>query len=234
MKQQLLQLVTLSKIDVEIDELEAQKNEVPQLIAELESQIQEIDRSFNQGSEEVEKLQSQKRQKEMGVSEQKEWIEKASHRLTEIKTNKEYHAHLKEIEGAKKRIAGLEEDLLKIMMQIEEKSPQLGELKNSIGDKKSSVEKQIAEKKVLLASLTETIVEKQNIRLEQTKQVDPSFLERYQAIKNRLQTAMALTHAGSCLECNTRIPPQLLIELQKFTQVITCPRCHRILYLEEV
>ena len=152
--------------------------------------------------------------------------------MKEIKTNKEYHAALKEVAQTKKAITDIESTLLQLMGQIEERIKELATLEKEVIDKKPPIEQQIKEKKGQISVLEQQVGDKVAEHNKKEKELPEGILKKYKTIKARLSPAVAPAGHGVCLECNMNIPPQLYLELQKFKQVISCPRCHRILYLE--
>ncbi|MBI2980906.1 MAG: hypothetical protein HYY44_01135, partial [Deltaproteobacteria bacterium] len=61
--------------------------------------------------------------------------------------------------------------------------------------------------------------------------LEPALKGRYERVRTSRQTAVTTVLQGTCQACNMRIAPQLLIEVQKFTTIHSCPSCHRILYV---
>ncbi|MBI2339026.1 MAG: hypothetical protein HYU99_01475 [Deltaproteobacteria bacterium] len=232
MKSELVKLIELSKIDAEIDALTEEREDLPSQIEALQIQLNELDFSLNEKKQELAAWEKDRRNKEQDLAEKKDWIAKREGVLKEIKTNKEYHAVLKEISQAKKAATDLEASLLQLMTQIEERGKELTGLDADIASKKPPLEVQMREKKAQIGVLEEQAKVKTAQRMEKEKELDEAILKRYKTIKARLSPAVAPALRGVCLECNMNIPPQLYLELQKFQQVVSCPRCHRILYLE--
>lgn len=232
MKNELVKLIELSKIDAEIDALAEAREELPSQIDQLQNQANELEASLNEKKQELGLWEKDKRGKEQELAEKKDWIVKREGILKEIKTNKEYHAALKEIAQAKKTIADTESALLQLMGRTEERTKELAVLEKEVIDKKPPIEAQIQEKKGQIAVLERQVGDKTAERDRKEKELEETILKKYKAIKARLSPAVAPAGRGVCLECNMNIPPQLYLELQKFQQIISCPRCHRILYLE--
>src|ERR1039458_4742700 len=66
-----------------------------------------------------ETLQKKKREREKSLEDIQEKIKKMKGRTTDIKTNKEYQAHLREIESSEKEIGKIEEEILVIMEDLD-------------------------------------------------------------------------------------------------------------------
>lgn len=232
MKEDLRQLIYLAQIDAIIDELTQKREHLPTLIRELENEITDLESSLLGTLDQIKLLEHEKSQKEIELAEQRDWLAKREIKVKEIKTNKEYHAAVKEVNEGKKRIAKLEDEILKIQASMEEKTPNLKTFEVESNGKKATLTEEISNKKAEMDAIQTNIDDETTKRQNQLTLLGETMIKRYQAIKNRLTPAMAVAQDGTCLECHTRIPPQTYIELQKFQTLITCPRCHRILYLE--
>ena len=232
MKNELIKLIELSKIDAEIDALAEAREELPSQIDKLQNQSNALESSLTEKKQELGLWEKDKKTKEQELTEKKDWIAKREGILKEIKTNKEYHAALKEVAQTKKAITDIESTLLQLMGQIEERIKELATLEKEVIDKKPPIEQQIKEKKGQISVLEQQVGDKVAEHNKKEKELPEGILKKYKTIKARLSPAVAPADHGVCLECNMNIPPQLYLELQKFKQVISCPRCHRILYLE--
>lgn len=231
MKDELTKLINLSKLDAEINAFVEKKDQLPQDVQGLKKQLEELSQNVENKKRELSSLKAQQKQKEMDLAEQKEWVEKREGRLKEIKTNKEYHASVKEITQAKRIIAQLEEGILKLIGEAEEQDKKLQEAEKALEDQRSSIEQHLREKVSEAEGIQSQIDEVVKKRNGEAKQIDGSLVKMYQTIRSRVSPPLAQAQNGTCLECNTRIPPQFYIEIQKFKQVVSCPRCHRILYI---
>lgn len=226
-------LIQVVQIDDKIDALTDEQQNLPLMIQELEKEIASLDTNLNTTKKEISNLESQKRKDELDLQEQRDWIAEREKVLSNIKTNKEYHAALKEVSLAKKKVFQLEEQILKNMQQIEEKSPGIKTAEAESITRSQDLGGQITEKKAEIEKLKTEVEALVTARGEVEKNVDQGLLEKYKIIRKRMTPAMALAENGACCECNTRIPPQIVIEIQK-EMIITCPCCHRLLYLEEI
>lgn len=232
MKEDLAQLIALAAIDQEIDILLEQRENFPSQVSELEQKLKEVSSSLAAKKEEIRHLEAEKTRFESELSEQRDWIAKREEAVKQIKTNKEYHAALKEVAQTKKTVQTLDESLLSVMTRLEEETPKVAELESSITKESESIRAEIGALKGKIATLEGEIFARTAARKEKEATMKEVIVRRYRMIKTRVAPALAKTARGTCLECNTRIPPQLYIELQKFSAIITCPRCYRILYLE--
>ena len=203
--------------------------------------INEVDEPFRNAKAELEKIRQKsaavakkKKDKEAALAEIQDKITKMKNRASDLKTNKEYQAHLKEIETSEKEITGIEEQILQIMDEIEATEKDKAEREKSV---KAEEEKIQAFKKELDAEVSRLDQELSVLKEERAKivsQLEPDIYATYLALLKRSNgIAMVRADHEICLGCNMNIPPQLFVEIRKNEDLIQCPQCDRILYYEE-
>lgn len=231
MKDQLKLIFELNQLDLKIHEFEDRLERIPARRDEIEALLQEKKTALEGKSGESARLEKTKRDKEGEVALAEARLTEFQTKLSQIKTNKEYQAALKEIAETKKSDKAIEDEILELMTRIDTLKKEQQELDETLKGASESFEKERgeleAEEKKLRAGMTEVEQERQKI----LSQVEASVLGQYQKIKKVRKEAVTFVEGGTCRGCNMHIPPQLYIEIQKSKAVHTCPSCHRILYL---
>jgi predicted nucleic acid-binding Zn-ribbon protein len=174
-----------------------------------------------------------RRERERDLEIHEAQIERLRGRLTELKTNKEYQAHLFEIEMANKRKGEFEEQILSLMEQIEAKQQEtkLAQARAADAERQFVQEKRRLE--ALAATLQVELVQLEQKRKELAAVLDQALLERYAKLKAmRKDVAVAPVRGGICYGCRLQLPPQLVAEVKRSDALQTCTYCHRILYWE--
>ncbi len=238
MKERLLGLYRLNKVDRELHELMSLRGDIPLRIEDLESEKREHDNRAAELRQELEDIISA----EQGVQTENdsllEKIEKNDERLRSgaLKSNKEYDALAKEIEDAKEKIklnekaskednsgrkSEIENELSLIAGQLEEVN---AELETNNHELEELTKQTGEEEKELIAERDEIL-----------KNIDAEDLAHYERIsKVKYGEAVAVVRKGSCLGCYSSIPPQKAIEIRMAEKVYTCESCGRILIAEEL
>ena len=233
MNSQLHFLIELQKFDLRIFEILDQKKKHPELIKSAKLPLLEVSKQLRDLQETEEALGKQRRDGERELSLQEEHIQKIRGRLNDLKTNKEYQAHLFEIELARKKKDTLEEAVLEVLEQVENNQNEQKDLQARVGE----VEQAFVQMKANLES-ENLILEQELSTLERqhgelTKQVEQRLLARYMKLKSlRKGFAIAKVHEGACSGCRLQLPPQLVAEVKRADELLNCPYCHRILYWE--
>jgi predicted nucleic acid-binding Zn-ribbon protein len=230
-KEQLKSLIELQQIDSKILDTKKILDKIPLKISEAEVSLKESLATLDSIKQKLSSLEKVKRDKERQLDDIIEKLNKLKARFTEIKTNKEYQAYLKEIESIEKDRYSIEDEILIIMEEIDNISRQIvseeeklkkerdkiESFKKNLWEEKSEVEKELITAKEMRTKIVETIDE-----------------ELYNQYINLIETYNGLAVAEAeneiCQGCNMNIPPQLFVELKKNEEIIHCPQCRRILY----
>lgn len=231
MQEQIRLLVELQKVDAIIGEMKIKRKEGPKKVAELESDLNAVKAELEQYKSELEELKKERRAKEGFLQMEVERVHRSEERLKDIKTQKEYQALVKEVEQGKKLNASREEDILKLIADIEEREKAASEKADSLKTREDEYKK---EKETLDGELAKIDAEFDGKRKEWegiAKKVKPNILKMYQRVSERRNaTSVVPVNKGACTGCHMNLPPQLYNQVQKGHEMLQCPACHRILY----
>lgn len=231
MNQNLSPLIELQKLDLRIAEIKDQRRKIPERLQAIEAPLQEARQLHQQTGASVETLVKERRSCEQDLEAHEAHTEKMKSRLSELKSNKEYQAHLFEIEVANKKKGDIEEKILLCMEKIE----QLQRTAKEAQEKLSAIEKTFAQEKQTLDELEHRLsTELANLEAQQqarSAHVEKGLLTRYNSIKaSRKDHALAEIKEGICSGCRLQLPPQLISEVKRAEELHTCPYCRRMLY----
>ena len=231
MNQNLSPLIELQKLDLRIMEIKDQRRKIPERLHAVETPLREAQQRHQQTSASVELLIKERRSHEQDLEAHEAHTEKMKSRLSELKSNKEYQAHLFEIEVANKKKGDIEEKILLSMEKIE----QLQRTAKEAQEKLSATEKAFREGKQALDELERTLsaelTDLEGQQQARSAHVDKGLLSRYNTIKAaRKDQPLAEIKEGICSGCRLQLPPQLIAEVKLSQDLHTCPYCRRMLY----
>jgi predicted nucleic acid-binding Zn-ribbon protein len=217
MNEQLNILYALQKFDSEIVRKKNEAEQIPHKINRYTKPLKEAESVHQEEESRYSSLEKKKRQKESDLQEITDRIEKSKERSREIKSNKEYQAHLKEIEKIEKEKYLLEDDILYLMEELDELSQTF---QRDLEQQKSQLEKELSELKDKRASLIPSI----------QKDLYDSYMDILQKMNG-----LAVVDANDevCLGCYMSIPPQLYMEIRTTNEIFQCPQCGRFLYRKD-
>jgi uncharacterized protein len=205
--------------------------DTPKRLAEIEKEFQEIEGTYLSKKAEHDNAKKLHRSLEQNIADLGARIARSKKRMGEVKTNKEYHAILKEIEEIKKEISAREDESLEIMETVESLGREMAELEKEINGRKSKLEE---DRKLLQkesAQLKERLDRLESIQEKVRGKLKPDLLKRSEfLIKKQAGVAVAAVQNGVCQVCHMNIPPQKFIELQRDDAIHQCPHCHRFLF----
>ena len=234
MKDLLKLLIELQKRDSDILKKRIFIDNVPKRIHEVDEPLAEAGRELEKLKQHSEDMLKKKREKEAILDDINEKIAKLKSRVSDIKTNKEYQAHLKGIEALEEKISDVEEEILSVMVDID---VILNEQKEK--EEKVNLEaKKITAFKNELDQEVEIYQKELNVLMEErdrlSASIEPDIYKTYMKLLDS-GNGIAVTNAKDeiCLGCNMNMPPQLFVEIRKNEEIIQCPQCYRILYYPE-
>jgi predicted nucleic acid-binding Zn-ribbon protein len=238
MKDRLLLLYRLHKIDRELQELYALRGDIPEKIEGLVAQKDKMENDYKTMQDELEEILRIEDNAQAENNKLVKKIEKNDELLRSgaVKSNKEYDALAKEIDIAKSKI---EENEKTLKEQHSDKKQDLafhiGGLKVQLDEIREDIEINQAELNELTKQTREEEAELKSEREKLLPQIPPEDMETYNRINDsRFGEAMALVRKGSCLGCYSSIPPQRVIEIKMANRLFHCESCGRILIAEEL
>ncbi|GKS57369.1 hypothetical protein YTPLAS18_08960 [Nitrospira sp.] len=233
MNPHLPRLIELQALDLRMAEIKSQRRQIPQRLEAAERPLQAAREAQKTAAATVEAMTKERRASERELDAQEAQIEKMRGRTSEIKTNKEYQAHLFEIELASKKKGEIEERVLGLMEQIESVQRNLTEAHAKVEEAERAF---IQGKKGIEELETRLVAESAELESRHraaTEGVPAGLLARYVKLKNqRKEQALAALREGICQGCRLQLPPQLVAEVKRSDELQTCDYCHRILYWE--
>ena len=224
-------LVELQRLDSEIAEVEAAAAAIPGVIRRIEEQLIKAKAALDAVTAETDRMTKLRRQQERELEEVTDQLKKRQSRLFEVKTNQEYSAVLKEIEGLKHKVSVLEEAILVLLDQIEVELKARAEEEQRVRSSEAEALRDTQRKEAELRQLRGRLTELQGARKSRSNNVESSLLQQYlRLLKSRAGLAVAPARDGSCEGCHVALTPQLYNEVRRNEEILTCERCGRILY----
>jgi len=226
-------LATLQTVDREIKE----QTDIKQgLLGDLDSKdkgIQakkrEID-SLTATFAEMEKLRVAKDR--VFLDEGKKAVDKRM-RMNRIKNIKELQALQREIDLMRQANGELEEELIKIMQQMDGIKAQMQTKEAEMAALNEEWEKQQQALGTQITGIDQAVTEAAIRRQSIAAQITGDLISRYELIFSRRGgTAVVEVTGGICQGCYMNIPPQLSNEIVRSEKVHLCPSCQRIVYIK--
>jgi len=235
LRPELEMLLRLQKIDLKILTIKKELQEAPARFEALQESQAQKEQELTEMKEKLSTLQERRFEVEDELKMETERLRKSQKKLTLIKTEREYHAILKEIDEIKKanksredEILEAEEEIEKINNEIDAKNKEIKEVNAQLKSEEKTLSKKTKALEKEIARLTKE-------RKKEEKDVQPALLSRYSFLKDKLGGLVVVSVInGVCAGCNMNIPPQLYNELLRDDKVYSCPTCQRFIYAESL
>jgi len=229
--EELTNLISLQKVDLEIRGLLQIQEELPESMRELESRLAEVEATAAEKQQQLEEVKKQHRQVESEMAMLDEGITRSRQRLMEIKDNIEYKAMLKEIAFKEDRKDQKETEILELLEQVERINTDLLAINEELAGRRQELARMQAKVQTEIAEQMEKMEVLQSQRRKLQETIGNQLLKRYDFIRERRNgTAITEVRQGVCQACHMNLPPQQFIELQMNQELMTCPHCQRIIY----
>ncbi len=227
-------LVKLQVAETEIVRLREVLDTIETEKIKLSLQLKTFGKAFKENQEKLSSIQKSCRDIENEIQVVDQRIIRSNENLRMVKTNKEYQLLLREVDDNRKRKDGLETELLEYFDDVEEIETIVQESEaeyTALKDKIKTEQQQIDEQSIDDKEMLEEYLNKQS---EIGETLDSKLMSRFLRI-SKMNQGLAVVQVQNevCLGCYMNIPPQLYIEVQRGTSLISCPQCSRILYYDK-
>lgn len=228
-------LYALQQVDTQLDEIRELKGDLPDIVARLENRVAEMKAELKNIQDQIKQLRSERDSADIEAVALAEKIEKYKGQQLQVKSNRQYDALSKEIDGAESKILIMEKEVesaegkmqtLKVdadalTAKIEESTAELGERREELRVVDKEHEK-----------------EELKFRHERDKlivRISASHLEKYERIrKAKGGRAVVAVKGKACGGCFSLVPPQKILELRQNAHLFTCESCGRILVSDDI
>lgn len=234
MNDQLRLLIQLQKIDSALFSIETEIEQLPIRLRSTRTRLNEAKGACDEIVARCEKAEKKKKQKEIELEECEEKIRSLKAKSMEVKTNKEYEAHLKEIGNFEERKYSIEDEILSVMEVLDEITGEVDRERMKFRE----VEEQFRREERVLEEEENRLNEQMQTYRKQREDlmsgIEKELYDQYMIVlKKSGGLAVVQTKNEVCLGCHTNIPPQLFSDIRSSDGIFTCYHCHRYLFFDE-
>jgi len=224
-------VVELQQLDQQVAELTALINTLPKQIQTLQSQLDNFISSHEERKKRLTANLKERKDLEGDIKATQDKITRHRDQLYQVKTNDQYKALLKEIEGEEASIRKVEDKILEKMVESEEIQKLVQEAASRLDGEKARVAAEIKKLENERQKDIDAREEVQARRKEVAANLKEEVLELYERIRSyRAAPAVAEVRNGLCTACNIQLRPQVYNEIRLSEAVMVCENCSRIQY----
>jgi hypothetical protein len=227
-------VIEVQQLDQQVAELTALINSLPAQIQTLQAQLDDFIHAHEERKKRLTANLKERKDLEVDIKAIQEKITRHKDQLYQVKTNEQYRAMLKEIEGEEANSRKIEDQILEKMIEAEDIQEHVQEAAARLDGEKARV---AAEIKRLQDERQKDMDESESLqarRKEVAAALSAPVLALYERIRTyRTGAAVAEVRDGLCTACNVRLRPQVYNEIRISQSVMTCENCSRIQYYIE-
>jgi predicted nucleic acid-binding Zn-ribbon protein len=234
-RQRLLDLYEVQKIDSQVFEIQERRKTITLRLQELEEQGQGALRKIEGLESQLISLEKQARGQENTALAEKVKIKKWEARLQEIRNQREALALSREVDGAKRSVEKAEEETLSIWKQKEEMELEIETLRDEHTDLGVGAADEADKVKQAIVDAEAETARHAARREALVKEIPSNVVRTYDMVRSKRRgMGVAIVSSGSCQGCYVKLRPQLYNMLQHADSIEQCPQCQRFMVWEGV
>jgi predicted nucleic acid-binding Zn-ribbon protein len=231
-KAELEQLIALQNTDTSIRRLQAEIEAIPARRAEIEKEFDQ--RAFEIRALELTRTEAQteRTRLETEIAETRVKGERAERNLMSSKNEHEYTAAIREADAARKHISQLETQVLEKMEAFEQSEKSLKERAPEVDKLRAEMEERLKAFEEQTRVQAEQLASRRREREQLLATLPKNVSTLYNRISARIRDGVAVAEArsGACTACFMALRPQVMAEVRRGEDIVTCDNCNRILY----
>ena len=233
MNKYLVELVELSKIDKSVDSFTPQIEAAQNKIAREQSKVDEVTQKIESLREMVKENNDKITTYEEQITSIDEQLKSIQKKNKVISSEREMKALSMEEELAKEKLTFANEEIERLGKVNDAKNADAKELEDTLVELTNSVNevKKVSEKEISdIEKQKESLYKK---RAENVSIIDQKILAFYEKVRKWAgNTAVVAVKKQACYGCYMKINDKTYSEVIKGEEIVGCPHCGRILYLE--
>ncbi len=232
MKAELEQLIALQITDTTIRKLQGELDAIPQRRAAIENEFEQRAFEFRAIENRRDEARAKRAKFDTELAETRTHAEKAERDLMSSTDSKTYQAAIREADAAKKHISTLETNILEQMEIVEQAEKEIAEREADISRISAEKDEKLQAFDAQTSAQTGEIDVLRAKRERLTASLSKPVSALYNRISSRIRGGIAVAEArnNSCSACFMAQRPQVMTQIRRGDEIITCDNCSRILY----
>jgi len=230
-------IINLHKIEKKLFDINNERGDLPDRISKIKDKINLLTDNNNQRNERLSEINKEKVTLNANLSDVEEKINTLNEQMYKVKSNKEYEALLSEIDH-------LNNENSNSLEQLESFDTETKEITDFINSNTEELETSNGNLLKIEELLKTTNLEIEEEESALTKDKDfilknlknsSSLIDLYNDKKNEYEgLAFSEINQSCCNNCYSSLPPQLVIDADNQNQLVECPSCSILLYIDNV
>jgi predicted nucleic acid-binding Zn-ribbon protein len=224
-------LLTLQKLDSQLDEIRRVRGDLPEEVRDLEDEIAGYEVRVKKFDEEIQGLNDFIKGRKQASKDSENLIKRYDEQQQNVRNNREYEAIAKEMELQRLEIQIADKKIKEAQYQIDVKNAEIAGTKQKLDERRKDLETKKSELDTIVAENEEEERGIMTQREEATKPVEDRLLTAYTRIRGNVRNGLAvvLVRRDACGGCFNTVPPQRQADIISHKKIIVCEHCGRIL-----
>jgi len=235
MIEQLKELKRLQDVDVKIITMQDERQRLPEELSQEAQALEDCKLFLAQIEGELKDMQVLHKEKEVALQAKEENIKKLQGQLYQVKKNDEYRALENEIASNKADNSIVEEEILKLLDDLDEKKNEVQLKKQDVEEAENKLKAKEIEVKERISQLDSEIETFSQERSKIAALIDKEVVVVYDRIiqSKKAQLALVSVKDSACQGCFMHVRSQLVNEARLGKNLTFCEHCARILYVDD-
>jgi len=229
--EQIRQLVALQHVDDGIHAVHVELEAAPKEVEDLEKRFAAQDTQRNWLLEKLQHLQEQQKRLDADIQDDESRLSNSKNKLMQVENDREYQAMIREMDTMERQNQNREEERMALQEERSLQEENLRAVEETWNELKVELERQKENLEFRLNLSNEKLQTLEADRSVVSEGIPAPVLARYEFIRNRLRHPVIVpVEEGVCSGCHIAIPPQVFIDLQRGSHIMSCPNCQRLMY----
>lgn len=241
---QLNTVVSLQKTQTDLAEAEEQLGGIPDWMEELHQEHSERKSEIDALEAKRDEAEHTRRTAEAALADAQEKLKKYQGQISQVTTQREYTALLKEIDTVKTQIGDSEKQTFESIEAHDQAEKELVELKDAFKELDERYRGELTKWENEKPAIARRAAELKESTEELRKKLPRPILSLFDRIWERagsqsvspivkLANARGSNTMWHCEACSYNVRPQVVVDLRTGDSLVQCDSCKRFLYLEE-
>lgn len=229
-REQLVALAKLGRIDASTQELDRELREIPREVQRLKESVALLEGLLGRERQELEEAQRLRDQQDAAVRETADAVARAKAKGAKAKTAREVEAVDRELEVLRRTQKERETERERLVAAIAQVSNSLSQHESEFASLRELLAQKDAEAQARVSELEQKRAQALSGRDELAALVPKDVLSRYELLRQRRGSGVAEVKDGICQGCRMSVRPMQYIVIQREEGIERCAQCQRYLY----
>jgi predicted nucleic acid-binding Zn-ribbon protein len=234
MNQYLKQMIELADIDNYISSFEPELEQMRSEATKLENELQEKSNDLQQIQEEIAQTQRNISERNVRMVTLKDQQRAQEAKSSEIRKEREANASSMQDQYTKEQMKVINDEIIKLEKDQESKELKLNDRLKELADTQIKIS---THENLFGGKLSAINDNRKKVYIEReilVSSMEKKIFALYGKIRRWAKETTAVPVVkGACYGCFMRLSDQAIVEIKQSKDIVTCPNCGRLLYLED-